>query len=428
MLRENPPEWAVALTWSFELSQALDLVHKAGIIHRDIKPQNILLSKDGHLKLSDFGVAHLPQASITRYQPGTPGYRAPELEAAGQAGAAPSITAAADVYSLCAVLFELWGGRAYAPYKAQPIHLVLAEMDYGIAGRFAAMPENSRQKVAQAILAGLENDPNLRPNLAELQKRLREAQQTVQTSQKALNQAQDAFAKSALSRRQTPTLVSPLVQAPYAGPSLPKEQTALVGWLADDFGRWFLEHPDREIILWFDPPREWEPILPLLAPHLNLIRDDDSPLYLRYQLEQRQPGRPVVVYSPSTQAEADYLAPFTFIGRVFDQSLYDFLLAHDCPLPRFGDERKAIHALLPLAASASEGKGEAFWQHIKTLADVESPWYPISVSASLNFWKLPPLPGRVWTRKVYLRFSPAWLPGAMATTEQKQRQITLNAY
>ena len=247
------------------------------------------------------------------------------------------------------------------------------------------MPVPACETIADAVLAGLENDPNQRLSLAELQKRLRQAQHAIQASQKALNQAQDAFAKLAppLTVRHPHWLAlwyKPLTPDRHCPKS---KQPWWVGWrmiLASGS----LNTPTAEIILWFDPQCEWEPILPLLAPHLNLIRDDDSPLHLRYQLEQRQPGRPVVVYSPSTQEEADYLEPFTFIGRVFDQSLYDFLLAHGSPVPGFGDERKTIQPLLPLLAAASQGKGDAFWQNIKTWQMLKPPYCPNFESGSSN--------------------------------------------
>lgn len=115
-IKEKPHAFDVTLDWASEICEALNAVHAQDIIHRDIKPKNILLTGNGRVKLSDFGIAHLPRSEITSYQPGTPGYRAPELETNRE------VTTAADVFSLSAVLFELWSGRAYGPYKAQDIH------------------------------------------------------------------------------------------------------------------------------------------------------------------------------------------------------------------------------------------------------------------------------------------------------------------
>ena len=58
----------------------MDSVHKMGFIHRDIKPDNILIDKMGHIKLTDFGFAKVLQPKERLYEVcGTPGYLAPEL-------------------------------------------------------------------------------------------------------------------------------------------------------------------------------------------------------------------------------------------------------------------------------------------------------------------------------------------------------------
>ena len=59
----------------------MDSVHKMGFIHRDIKPDNILIDSNGHIKLTDFGVSKLgiSRKEVTGTRVGTPGYQAPEL-------------------------------------------------------------------------------------------------------------------------------------------------------------------------------------------------------------------------------------------------------------------------------------------------------------------------------------------------------------
>src|ERR671917_1522584 len=104
----------VALRWLGEAGSALDAAHEAGIVHRDVKPANMLLDEKGRLAIADFGIARLgleDQITQTGQVLGTAAYISPE-QATGE-GATP----ASDRYALAVVAFELLTGER--PFQAE---------------------------------------------------------------------------------------------------------------------------------------------------------------------------------------------------------------------------------------------------------------------------------------------------------------------
>jgi serine/threonine-protein kinase len=101
-----------------QMCAGLAAVHAAGLVHRDVKPQNLLLGREGTLKLGDFGIAlgeEGTRLTLAGTVLGTIGYLAPE-QARGE-----QVTAAADIYAVGAVLYELLTGRP--PERDVPLRL-----------------------------------------------------------------------------------------------------------------------------------------------------------------------------------------------------------------------------------------------------------------------------------------------------------------
>ncbi len=93
--------------YGIQIAQALGVAHEQGIVHRDIKPDNIMINKYGGVKITDFGIAHLMEAKMTMTgaKLGTPLYMSPE-QVEGR-----KIDGRADIYSMGIMLYELAAGR-----------------------------------------------------------------------------------------------------------------------------------------------------------------------------------------------------------------------------------------------------------------------------------------------------------------------------
>ncbi len=112
-----------ALAWFQEIVKALDCVHRSGLIHRDLKIDNILLRADGSLALTDYGVSKriLLEAGFVSEQQlhCSPYYVSPE-QLSGE-----SCSQASDIYSLGVILFELLTGRK--PYESSKVHELMMQ-------------------------------------------------------------------------------------------------------------------------------------------------------------------------------------------------------------------------------------------------------------------------------------------------------------
>jgi serine/threonine-protein kinase len=146
------PDRAVDLV--LQVCAGLEHAHAAGLVHRDIKPQNLLVRPDDTVKVADFGIARpLDATQLTEAGTvlGTASYLAPE-QALGE-----PVTGAADIYSLGAVLYELLAGRP--PYSFESLADLTVKQREGPPPPIAGVSVELENVVRRCLAADPENRP-----------------------------------------------------------------------------------------------------------------------------------------------------------------------------------------------------------------------------------------------------------------------------
>ncbi len=162
-LARGPLELARSLEILTALAAALDNAHAAGVVHRDVKPANVLLGADGSVKLADLGIASAIEATrITSVGTvlGTPQYMSPE-QLAGEPTGPHS-----DIYSFGALAFELLAGRS-ARASRSPIELANELASEPVPDLRDARPETPAG-AAELLRAAMAREPDQRPESAGL--------------------------------------------------------------------------------------------------------------------------------------------------------------------------------------------------------------------------------------------------------------------
>ncbi|HXV87231.1 MAG TPA: protein kinase, partial [Gemmatimonadales bacterium] len=140
-----------------QAGSALGYAHRNGVVHRDVKPGNIMLDQDGWLVMTDFGIAKVAQAealTMTGGMVGTPAYMSPE-QCKGD-----SVTGAADQYSLGVVAYEMLTGKP--PFSSPTMVNMIYDHCHTLPPPLAGQREDAPPELTAAVMRMLEKEPGIR--------------------------------------------------------------------------------------------------------------------------------------------------------------------------------------------------------------------------------------------------------------------------
>ncbi|MDQ8153677.1 MAG: serine/threonine-protein kinase [Gemmatimonadota bacterium] len=160
---EGPLPAAEAARLAHEVAMALAAAHERGVVHRDIKPDNILLDASGHATVTDFGISRVtsrPDRDAAGTTSGTPGYMSPE-QALGE-----GVDGRADTYALGVVLFEMLTGTL--PFTGRNFAELMARVISAPPPKIATLAPKTPTALATLVDRLLVKERDQRPDAAEL--------------------------------------------------------------------------------------------------------------------------------------------------------------------------------------------------------------------------------------------------------------------
>lgn len=147
------------LNWFTQICLSLKHVHDRKILHRDLKSQNIFLTKNNMIKLGDFGIARVLSDTRSKAKTvvGTPYYLSPEIIQS------KPYSFKSDIWSLGVLLYEMCA--LHPPFNAQSLHQLARKI---IVGKYPDIPSHFSQGVTNILAAMLNTDPDKRPNINQI--------------------------------------------------------------------------------------------------------------------------------------------------------------------------------------------------------------------------------------------------------------------
>ena len=153
MEKKGVLNWKETLHFAMQIAKALEHAHSRGIVHRDIKPHNVMVLKNGSVKVADFGIAQVTSATntMTKEALGSVHYISPEQAKGGR------VDCRSDIYSLGIVMYEMITGRV--PYDGDtPVSVAIAHINGGAEAPSLLNP-NTPKGLEQIIMKAISLSP-----------------------------------------------------------------------------------------------------------------------------------------------------------------------------------------------------------------------------------------------------------------------------
>jgi len=166
----------------YKVAKALHYAHSRGVVHRDVKPSNVLLTQDGDVRIVDFGIALVSDSEVSRLEgvAGSPAYMSPE-----QVQGHP-LDARSDLYSLGAVMYEMLCGQR--PFRAGALGKLLRQVVQSAPEPLREVRPELPEELEAIVMRSLEKDPDRRyRNGAELAADLTRVHQRLRNVQPAFD-------------------------------------------------------------------------------------------------------------------------------------------------------------------------------------------------------------------------------------------------